>query len=230
MIGASIDYGNLLQVGPRNLSDYDRLCLRGDSYGALVVNRLLGKYAEMAREAVVYSAKSGAAAAIPLDSAPLNTPTLWNPMSSNKLVVPLKVTLSAATQPATYIINGFSLSYLAATGSTAATGSLIETFTEIAPVGATLGKSATPTTRFAHAAVSFLATALPAPIMDLGMGQWMTAAGTDGRPYKFVYDFDGALLMPPGTAIVLACAQAASVATYWATFLFAELDVPASWS
>lgn len=218
-----VDFSNILQIGPRNLSDGDRAVLRGGSYGEVIVSELWGKYGELSRRGLVYAARSGAAAAIPINTTLTASPTLWNTASSGKLVVPLKVLFSAATL-GTYVIDGFTVSYLLNAGDGVGTGAPVVTFTNLPPVNVLLGKGNSASTKFANATVTF--TTQPAALMDVGLGQWLNGVAAVGQPYALAYDFDGAVMMPPGTTISIGAATAASSATYWTTILFAELPMP----
>lgn len=222
MASEMVDILRQVQTGPQNVSDQTTGILRGGSYGELITARLGGKYGELTRRGLVFSARSGAAAAIPIYSTATNSPTLWNPTSSNKLVMPLILNMSMATM-GTNIIAGFLLCYLTQVGDTVATGLPLATFTNIAPINVLLGKGVTSATKFANAVVTF--TTQPTPIMDLGIGQWDNGTQANGEPYTMTFDFDGALIMPPGTSISVG-GIAASSNTWWTSILFAELPIP----
>lgn len=222
MSTGELDYIRQVQAGVQNVSDGSQNPLRGGNYGELIVADLWGKYGELTRRGLVFAARSGAAAAIPVNTTLTNAPTLWNPASSAKLVVPLKIMFSAAAL-GTYVIDGFTVSYVTATGDTAAAALPIITFTNIAPINVLLGKGAAATTKFANATVTW--TTNPTALMDIGLGQNLQGTAANGEPYKLVYDFEGALALPPGTAISIGAATAATSATYWTTILFAELPV-----
>jgi hypothetical protein len=196
---------------------------RGDNFGALIVAETQGKYQEWARQGYIFSARSGAAAAIPVNTTCTNAPTLWNLANSNKLVVPLRIALSFATL-GTYVIDGLTLMYEANMGSNAATGLPFPTFTNIAPASTRIGSSYACTSQFANGTVTW--TSQPAALMDLGMGQNVQGTAATGGPYsQLIFDLDGMVILNPGAAVCVAAATAATSATYWTTIIFAELPL-----
>ena len=213
-----------IQTGPQTAGMGDFRAMSGGRWGQGVVSQWWGKYAELALNGYVFVATGAAAAAVPIATTLTNSPTLWNPADSNKLVVPLRVNLSLGAV-GTPILQGFTISYLKNTGSTVATGLPHATFTNVAPVNIFLGKGTTATTKFAGATVTF--TTQPARLMDLGFGHHLEGAAASGQLYSgFGYDFDGTLLMPPGTSISLGSTIATST-TYWTSIVFAEMPLPA---
>jgi len=221
-VPGTVDYLRLSQVGPQNASDGAQIPQRAGSYGELIVNALGGKYMELCRRGYVFAAVGAAAAAVPIATALTNSPTLWNPADSNKIVVPLSVQLSLGVI-GTPVLQGFTISYLISTGSTVATGLPLATFTNITPTCLRLGQAATATTKFAGAVVTF--TVQPARLMDLGFGHLLEGAAASGQLVsQFGFDFDGRLLMAPGTSISLGSTIATST-TYWTTIIFAEIPL-----
>jgi hypothetical protein len=199
--------------------------MRTNPQDAQLIAPVGGKYGEWCRKGYIYVARSGAAAAIPVNTALTNSPTLWNPSNSEKCVIPLSISFSAAGL-GTQVIDGFTLSYLLNTGEDVATGRPMVTFTNIPPVAMNLKRSisvANPAkTRFANAVVTF--TTQPAALIDLGMGQWVSGTAATGIPYNgHVYKFDGELELEPGTSISVGAATAATSGTYWTSIVFAEI-------
>jgi hypothetical protein len=154
-----------------------------------------------------------------------NSPTLWNPSSSGKLVIPLQVLLSPAAI-GTPVLQGFAIGYLTGTGDQVAVGQPLATFTNVAPL-CTLLNGAACVARFAGAVVTF--TVQPAVIMGIGLCHWIEGGAASGGPGFLMYDFRAGLIMPPGTSITLASMTTATSTTYWVTFLFAEITLPAGW-
>lgn len=219
-----IDAGRPMQIGPKNVSDgLTEQTLRGGSYGELITASMWGEYGEFCRRGYVHAAIGAAAAAVPIATTLTNAPSLWNPSDSNKLVVPLSIQLSLGAI-GTPILQGFTISYLTATGSAVATGQPIATFTNIAPVNLLLGKGGTATTKFSGAVSTY--TTNPARLMDLGFGHHLEGTAASGQLYsQFSFDFHGRLMMPPGTSIHLGSTIATST-TYWTTIIFAEIPLP----
>jgi len=200
--------------------------LRTGSYGELIVQPLFGKYAELSRRGYVYAARSAAAATIPVNTTLTNSPTLWNKASSGKLVYLLQVLFSPAAI-GTPVISGLTLSWLKNTGDGVGTGAPIVTFTNVAPNPCLIGRGAC-STAWAPATDTF--TTQPAALMDLGLGYWLSGTAATGSQITYIFDFDGTVVMPPGTSVSIGSATAATSVTYWTTLIFAELPLPALWT
>lgn len=179
-------------------------------------------YQELTRQGFVFTARSGAAAAIPINTTLTNSPTLWNAASSGKILIPMFINLSVAAI-GTPALQGFSVSWLKNTGDSIGTGAAIVTFTNIAPSSNLIGRGAC-SARFANATVTF--TTQPAVLMDLGVNHWLEGTAASGGIANTSYDVRGAIVMPPGTSISVGCPTAASSTTYWTSIVFAELPVP----
>jgi hypothetical protein len=220
-----VDNARPLQIGVRNISDGETgQPLRGGSYGELIVGQLGGKYNEWCRRGYVYAGIGAAAAAVPIATTLTNAPSIWNPANSGKLVVPIKVQLSLGAV-GTPILQGFTLSYLVNAGSAIGTADPVVTWTNIAPVNLLLGKGSAATTLHSGAVSTY--TVNPARLMDLGFGHHLEGTAASGQLYsKFEYAFDGELMLPPGATLHLGSTIATST-TYWATWIFAELPMPA---
>ena len=213
-------------TGIQNLPDSQQILQSAGGYGQALQSKLVGKYAEFAKRGWVFSARSGAAAAIPIYTTPTNSPTLWNPSSSNRLVIPLKVMFTHASG-AINALTGFVVQTVANTGDTVAAGFPIATFTNIVPVNMLLGRGATSTSKFANGTVTFTAPQ-PSAVMDIGLGTTVNG-GAYGAPYTLVYDFDGSLMIPPGSAICIGGRRASGTALFWTTIVFAEIQAPVQW-
>ena len=213
-------------TGIQNVPDSQQILQAAGGYGAGLQSKLIGKYAEFARRGWVFSARSGAAAAIPIWSTPTNAPTLWNPSSSGRLVIPLKIMFTHASG-AINALTGFMVGAVSNTGDTVAAGLPIATFTNIAPVNTLLGRGTTSTSKFANGTVTFTAPQPPA-VQDIGVGTTVNG-GAYGAPYTMVYDFEGGLMVPPGTAICIGGRLASGTALFWTTIVFAEIQAPVQW-
>jgi hypothetical protein len=125
-----IDFGSAIAVGPpKNLSDGVHTEFTGGNMGQLMTADIWGKYGEFCRRGWVYTA-SGTLLTIPVYTTLTNGPALWNPAGSGKLVVPLKILLSAGGL-GTPVITGLVGCFLNGAGSTAATGAPVITWTNI---------------------------------------------------------------------------------------------------
>jgi hypothetical protein len=214
----------VIQTGPASRSDGDFSAMRGGNYGEGSVAQFWGKYTELVRRGVVFSAPVAAAAAVPIATTATNAPSLWNPSDSGKIVIPLEILLSLGAV-GTPILQGFVLQYLTLVGNLVATGLPVATWTNVAPTNLLLGKGLVSTTKFSPAVSTY--TVNPARLMDLGFGHLLEGAAASGQLYsKFSHEFDGKLIMPPGTSIHF-CSTIATSTTYWTTIIFAELPLPA---
>jgi hypothetical protein len=192
------------------------------SFGQMITSDLFGNIGELTRRGLVFSATVAAAAAVPINTALTNAPSLWNPTSSGKVVIPLRIILSIGAI-GTAILNGFTISYLTNTGDVIATGAPIATGTPLATVNMLLGKGITPRTIWLPAVSTY--TVNPAKLMDLGFGHFDETLVAGMLYTNFYHDFAGSLWMPPGTSIHFGSTIATST-TYWTTILYAELNAP----
>jgi hypothetical protein len=193
------------------------------SYGQTLTADIYGKFGELCRRGYVFAAIGAAAAAIPIGTTLTNAPVIWNPASSGKLVIPLRILLSLGAI-GTPILQGFAVYFLKNVGDSIGTGLPIVTFTEVATVNTLIGRGIVARTKFAPAVATY--TTQPAKLMDLGFGHHLEGAAASGQLYsQFYHDFDGSVMMPPGTSLTLGSTIATST-TYWTTILFAELPLP----
>lgn len=220
-----MDLNQVSVCGPQVVNDNNPALNRLGNSGEQIVQNLYGDYAELTRRGLVYTARSGAAAAIPINSTLTNSPTLWNPASSGKLVYLLQLLLSPGAI-GTPVLTGLTLSWLKNTGDGVGTGAPIVTFTNIAPTGNLVGRGAA-TTRFANAVVTF--TTQPAVLMDLGIMHWLEGTAATGAMLPVMYDFKGTVVLPPGTSVSVG-AIAATSSTFWTSMVFAEVPLPPLWS
>ena len=224
-----LDYQNLLQVGPSSYSDGTRVAMRGGNFGETVVQELFGKYFELTRRQMVFSAVTTSAVQLTNVSTFSNGPCLWNRLSSNKLVIPLILNLFPATNATvgSWAIGPLAVGAIVGTGDSAGTNLPFATFTNQTPVPMALGKGACYS-YFAAATVTLTAAASMTRVMDLGMGQFAAATNAvTGMPVQFSYDFHGALVLGPGTAISVGYGATYSATnTYNVTIVFAEVPLP----
>ncbi|HXK36987.1 MAG TPA: hypothetical protein VJ553_05400 [Candidatus Paceibacterota bacterium] len=221
MTSVELKFSEALSVGaPKNLSDNQRTDFLGGSMGQLVTADIWGKFGEFCRRGWVFSARVAAAAAVPISTTLTNAPSIWNPAGSGKLVVPLRIILSLGAI-GTPILQGFTLSFLTGAGSVEATGAPVITWTNVAPVCLSVGAAKVATTRFAPAVSTY--TVNPAALMDLGFGHLLEGAAASGQLYsQFMHDFDGSVLLWPGSTLHFGSTIATST-TYWTTIVFAEI-------
>lgn len=197
--------------------------LNSDNFGRLLVAQQGGEYQELALRSMLYAARSGAAAAIPKFDACTNAPTLWNPSDSGKILVPVKIILSAIGL-GTQVLTSFVLMGKKDMGDAPGASLPFTAFTNIVPKALRIGGTAVASKgKFANADVAW--TAQPDPLLDLGMGQWLSGTAGNGQLFSALeFDLKGMVVMTPGAAICVAADGAASSGTYKTTIIFAEFD------
>ncbi len=208
-------------IGPKNIGDSQLSNLRLGNYGDLIVSSLYGKYGELAKRGLVFVGRTTTGAAIPLNSALTNSPSLWNRASSGKLVIPLKILLSP-TAIGTPVLHGLTLSYLTGAGDSIGTGAAVVTFTNVPPVSTLIGGGAAAVTQFAHGTCTY--TTNPAAFLDLGAGHWLEGTAASAAQYVIDLDLESMIVMRPGTVISVGATTATST-TYTVSIVFAELPL-----
>lgn len=206
------------QEGPANPGDINTAGLgRNNEW---IVNSLMGKYYALARQGKVYIHSTViAGVAFPINSAS-TTPVfgVWNPLGSNRLVVPLLYTCAYVS--GTAVQTGVGLGLTTGTGANVATAAPITAITSVAPRNALIGLGD------AAAALGFSTGTLTAAstwIYSLGLNTFTGAATVPVTISSgFRFDFDGSLLIPPGN-LIQTMGNAASVALYQQTLVVAEL-------
>lgn len=163
--------------------------------GELVVSNQRGTYAELVRQNKVFSA-SAAAVTLPVNAATLASKFgVYNPPGSN---VNLEViNISAHAVVATTVVDALGIYYSNGTNATGATFT-----TQGTPESGLVG-SGSGIARF-YSAVTHVGT----PTLLRLVGGW--GAVTDGGSTEVSRDFNGSLIIPPGTLIALAMTTAAS--------------------
>lgn len=169
-----------------------------DTIGGLLVSPYRGAYGELCRQGRVFSA-SAAAVTLPVNAATLASKFgVYNPPGSP---VNLEIiTVSAHAVLATTVVDALGVYYsnsTNATGATFTTRGLVENGLVGGPGG--YGQF--------YSAVTHVGT----PALLRLVGGW--GAVTDGGATEVTRDFNGSLIIPPGTLIALAMTTAASTAS-----------------
>ena len=219
-----VDFSSAGTVGVKNLGDSQVTNFRMGNQGEMMMSEMGGKYMEWCRRGWVYTA-SGTLLTIPVYTTLTNGPVLWNPAGSGKLVIPLKVTLSAGAL-GTPVITGLVGCYLNGAGATASTGAPVITFNNIAPIGTNLGKQGTATTMFANATVTY--TTQPTAFYHMGLNMWKSGTDAISLPVTLMHDFEGAVQIQPGSLFAIGGTPAATSTTYITSILFAEIPLMVS--
>ncbi len=170
---------------------------------ALLVQQHSGKWYQAAKQGKVFTGNADAAGLVlPIFSATAQVFGIWNPAGSqvNGILLGVSATYVSTTGAA----GGFVLAVNKNIGGATATGSL-SAFTEGTPerglVGQTNGSGGNRI-RFTPSAAT---TVAPTILRHLGWNQLvLTAADTANTTFQFHRDFDGEIVIGPGTAIWLA--------------------------
>ena len=160
-----------------------------------------------------------AGVALPAYNATAHTFCVWNPLGSNKNIIPIH--LMVGYSDTTGATGNVVISYQNAVGAQVATGAAITAATLVAPLNAKVGAGNSSIAKFAPATATFAAaTSL---LMTTGITQTVTTA-TDATnvPVQAKHDFDGSLIVPPGTAICVA-GNIALLAKFDVTMIWAEI-------
>jgi hypothetical protein len=173
--------------------------------GAQVVAQAHGQYFESAIRNRVFtgvSASTGIALIVPATTG--GHPTLWNPSDSGRYLSVIRVELSYVS--GNNAPTAIEWAATTATGAAIATGAPILTGTRVAPVGVVGGNLDNkgvwlPTTN------TF--TAAPVFLRPTGIALFTGVAATAVAPFILRADYQGDLVLAPGTAISL-CSQAAT--------------------
>ena len=175
-----------------------------------------GKYfPDVAAGNVFIASTTAAGVAIPISTGTAATVGLWN-TSTTKNAVPLYATLGVTSGTIALGVFGLAQQYC---GFNIATGAPCSAVTAVAPKNALLnsGKSTAMTSFSATATVTGGSAALwfgkSIESATVGLGIF------DGR-----FDFDGSLIVPPGTMVFL-CSSVAQTAIMSCSFAWAEVDI-----
>jgi len=205
--------------GPASASE-DAPLAGGFSNEALV-SQVCGKYYALARAGRVFLTSTViAGVAFPINSSS-TTPVfgLWNPSDSGRVVVPLLYSCSYVS--GTAVQTGIGIGITSNTGSALATAAPISALTKVAPTNLLIGAGAVAkSTGFSTGTLTAVSTWL----MSLGLNTFTGAATVPITVApRMWYDFEGALIVTPGN-LIQTMGNAASVALYQQTLIFAELE------
>jgi hypothetical protein len=209
-------------VGLRNehdgIANVDALRISRD--GAQVVTLAHGAYFEQCVRGRVYTGVSAVGGIALITTATTgNHPTLWNPSDSGRYVSIIRLSLgwvSGNNAPGT--LAWYTTSN---TGSTVATAAPIATFTQVAPVGV-IGGALDNRARWSPTTNTF--TAAPAYHRNSGISLFTGVAATAVAPFVIRTDYDGELILAPGSAISLCSVAATTTAVFQIALVWEEVD------
>lgn len=190
----------------------------GGRQGEGLVSELHGKWYTQARDGNVFHGSSLVAGTIiPISTATAATFALYNPLGSgvNLELIAYELGMTVVTD----IASPIGLGYSASVG-----GSVVAptTVTALTPVNGLLGKGNAPQARL-YSAATIVATTYFKTLFNFTATN--ATAGNALGPASFKYDFDGSIIMPPGTLIHVCGLVAPSASPVTHDFVWAEVPV-----
>jgi hypothetical protein len=177
-------------------------------------------YFDWLKKGYIFNGLVSTAAEIPKFDDTTNVPTLWNPADSGKIIIPISISVGAATA-ATEVIHGLALNYRKNLGSALGTAAPFSVFTEVATMPMLIGSGKASLAKWGPATNT--ATAAGTLLMMLGMGLWLEGTPANSNLYAdMVFKFDSILALLPGTSISL-CSNVASSTTFNSSIIYAEI-------
>lgn len=170
------------------------------------------------KERTFIASTTYAGVVVPIYSSTSPTFGLWNPYGSTKdlVLIRLNIGVSDSTTP---VVTSLGLGYVANTGATVATGAPLSALTETQPVCGMIGRTPSHASRFTLAATLTSAASF---FYELGASQATTTAA-NGLMFNS-YEFQGDIVVPPGTFIHLVGSPVAPGVHLAATLVFTEID------
>lgn len=164
---------------------------------------------------------AGTGITVPIYSTTSPTYALWNPLGTNKIVVPVSLRLGVAAT-ATPAITTLALSQVVNTGAAYATGLPIAAWTDGTVYNGRVGKYGTGGSAGRIGVATTTLTAAGNSFYELGFSQATTslAAGL----VTLMHEFKDAIALEPGTLIHLVGNPLAPVETMVASISWVEID------
>ena len=178
-------------IGLRSNRDYDLLTAAGSP-----------PLFDLARRGRVFTGNIAAAGVVlPIYSNTTQQVGLWNPAGNDVDAVLLSVSLTYVDT--TGAAGGFVLGYLSNAPAQLATGAAITAFTETTAINSYLNNGAASKVKFAQG--STITVTAPSVLRHVGLNQTvLTAATTSSPQWTARADFDGDVIVTPGSAIFVA--------------------------
>jgi len=195
---------------PSNISfsDGDDVKLIAGKSGERMVSPLHGALYYETYYGHLYHGYNTTPTALPISSTTDPVFVLWNPYGSGVNVVLVHCHIGYAD--GTNVDGSVLLGILTNVGSSIQTGGVISAFTTGPCVNGKIGPCSSSAVRFG---ISATLTNPATQFLPLGLSI-MVLAKTGSASIKLKEDFNGTVILPPGTAVFL-CDSAASVATYY---------------
>jgi hypothetical protein len=177
----------------------------------------------LAKQGRIFTGNIAAAGVIlPIYSNTTQQVGLWNPYGNTKDLIVKNIALTYVS--GTGAAGGFAIGYLPNAPAAIGTGLAITAFTETAAVA---GYGAYGSNLAASAKCgpgSTLTVTAPALLRQLGLNQTVLTAATTGSPqWTASFDFEGDLVVTPGSAIFVA-GNIATLSTFSGSITWAEVD------
>lgn len=162
---------------------------------------------------------AAAGVVIPATNATAITYAIWNPLGSNRNIVPLYTNIGFVSTTAAP--SNLGLSYQTGMGAQVATGAPVTAATLVAPVNTMLSAGNSSVAKFAPATLT-LATAATY-LMTFGMSQTTTTGATTSSPgWTFSYAYQGQIIVPPGVGIFVTSANTSELSVVDISCVWAE--------
>lgn len=194
-----------MQVGPQFVTDNSVVNLRSDNMANLMVGFGAARYQELVRRGYGFhysQASAGVAVIVPKSGAATSF-TIWNPSSSDRWFVPLKVKIGLVSTTA--VLGNFAIYAQNNAGDVVGTGAPVVSMTEATPVNALYGANISSHMRFSPAVQNL--TAASTFIETLG---WSVLANdlAAKSTWNFEADLDGSWIFEPGTIMQIGASTA----------------------
>lgn len=192
------------------------------SVPALVNQRHPSRYLSVVSGAAYLAIQNASAGlALPVFSNTAQTMVLWNRSNSKNLAL-LSVTLGLVSGAA-YEIGDFGFALIQGAGSTAATGLPISAAVTIATVYQMSTFNAASSADWLWCSATAIAPTIFLPI-GFGSPDAYAVASTTAPPFVFWRDYDGGLIIPPGTAFCV-CGMVAQAELHHVAISFEVIDI-----
>jgi hypothetical protein len=214
-------------VGPATLNDgTDGTQFRQGNEGQAIQSRLHGAHYENTKRGNVFiAATTPLGLAIPIYTATAPSVLLWNPSDSGRNVTLIRyvAAFASGSVPATGLAMG--LSKIFGAGANIATGAVISAFAASTPINGLLNAGNQPKAKVSTAGTNTITAGVAADFFYpmFGMGAF-AAATTTADPFALIHDFEGAIVLPPGTAI-WPSGTVASVALFVQSIIWEETPI-----
>lgn len=147
---------------------------------------------------------------------------IWNPSNSNVNVELIYISINRAS--GTAAVGSYGLMHRKDLGTDIATGSEITAFAATTPVNGLLGAGLATRVRSSNAGTVTVTAGVASEFIRALFGSGVEADATANGISYLQHDFDGTVIVPPGSMVWLA-GKLASVALYNSTIVWKELPI-----